>query len=99
MLKRIRSLNRQQWGSTITGAVVAFIADALLLMIGVLIGFGDGGTPVAYWAIASIMGTLITIGLIGGGLWGSLDSQRMDAQAHSRQPTAIPHDILLPRPR
>lgn len=99
MLNRIRSLNRQQWGSTITGAIVSIIVDVSLWMVGVLIGFGEGGTPTAYWVIAGVFGAFITIGLIGGGLWGSLDRQRMDALAHNRPPTAVPHELLLPQLR
>jgi hypothetical protein len=99
VFKDLRSLNRGEWGNIFTAMLIAAFVDIALWACGVLIGFGEGGTPTAYWVIAGVFGAFITIGLIGGGLWGSLDRQRMDALAHNRPPTAIPHELLLPQLR
>jgi len=96
--KELRSLDRSEWGNIFTAIFIAAIVDIALWALGLLISFGDGGTPAHYWAGATVLGTIMTAALIGGGAWGSLDARRMRNQPQHRTST-VPKAQLLPHPR
>jgi hypothetical protein len=98
VFKEFRSLNRGEWGNIFTAMLIAAFVDIALWACGVLIGFGEGGTPTYYWVSVAVLGTLMTAILIGGSVWGSLDRCRMRVQPQHHT-SAIPRELLLPRPR
>lgn len=87
--KELCSLDRGEWLNILTGAGIALLVDATLWLCGVLIDAGEGNLPSFYWVAASILGSIFTLALIGGAVWGSIDSMRCRTQPTPREQRTI----------
>lgn len=74
---RTTSLDKNQWGNIASGVMCALFVDAVLAIGGIALDTVLGDPPQAYWYVAVILGTVLSVSLIGCSIWGALTSNQL----------------------